>query len=161
MDLEITFDIWFDILFGTWEYLLNTVGVGHLGSTRSGGSAFYSYHWDSSVVTMVGAFLSTFTFILFMDHYDGWLYFMMDVISFMMDGCIMYGGWFHLFYCTCIMDPKRMMYFWFSYVYSFNPFIPYDMYSGWMRILNLICQEAFIINVYYGLWTFNYSFMWM
>ena len=32
-----------------------------------------------------------------MDHYDGWLYFMMDVISsmmdvisFMMDGCIMY-----------------------------------------------------------------------
>ena len=55
-----------------------------------------------------------------MDHYDGWLYFMMDVISFtmdvislLMDGCIMYGGWFHLLYFTCIMDSMRMMYLYF------------------------------------------------
>ena len=31
------------------------MGVGHLGSTQSGGSAFYSYHWDPSVVTMARA----------------------------------------------------------------------------------------------------------
>ena len=101
--------LWFcDLIscFGTWDYLLSVVGVGHLGSTRSGGSAFYSYHWDPSVVIVVGASLSTFPFILSMYHYDGWLYFMMD-------GYIMYGGWFHLFYCTCIMDSMRMMYLYF------------------------------------------------
>ena len=65
------------------------------------------------------------------------VFFMMDVISsmmnvifYMLDGCIMFGGWFHLLYCTCNMDPKRMMYSIFTYVYSLKPFIPYDMYSG-------------------------------
>ena len=55
LDLETTCAMWFDILFGTWDYLLSTVGVDHLGSTRSGGSAFYSYHWDPSVDTVAGA----------------------------------------------------------------------------------------------------------
>ena len=45
--------------------------------------------------------------------YVGWLSFMMIVISLMMDGCIMYGGWFHLLSCTCIMDLMRMMYLYF------------------------------------------------
>ena len=47
--------------------------------------------------------------------YDVWLYFTMVVISLLMDRCIMYGGWFHLFYCTCIMDSMRMMYL-YSYI---------------------------------------------
>ena len=34
---------------------------------------------------------------MFLDYYDRWLDFMMDVLSFMMDGSIMYGEWFHLF----------------------------------------------------------------
>ena len=54
LDLESTCAMWFDILFGPWDYLLSTVGVDRLGSTWSGGSAFYSYHWDPSVDTMAG-----------------------------------------------------------------------------------------------------------
>ena len=32
--------------------------------------------------------------------YGVWKSFMMVVTFFLMDGYIMYGGWFHLFYCT-------------------------------------------------------------
>ena len=46
-----------------------------------------------------------------------------------------------------------------SYVYSFKPFIPCDMYSGWLCIPDFIWHEAFRINVYYGHWTFHYSFI--
>ena len=68
------------------------VGVGHLGSTRSSGISFYSYHWDPSIVTMARASLFAFPFILSMYHYDGWLYFMMDVYIF-------YDGWmYHVCY---------------------------------------------------------------
>ena len=105
LDLESTFDIWIDILFGTWDYLLSMVGVGHLGSMQLGGSDFYSYHWDSYVATMAGISLSVFPFILSLYHYDGWLYLMMDVYIFydgMVDGFI---------YCIliCTMGPMRMM----------------------------------------------------
>ena len=55
------------------------MGVGHLGSMQLCGSDFYSYHGDPSIVTMARASLSAFPFILSLYHYDGWLYFMMDV----------------------------------------------------------------------------------
>ena len=74
--------------------------------------------------------------------YDRWLSLMiivissmMDVISFMLDGCIMYVmvsfTWLHLYHgfykvdlslsCICIL---------------FKIFIPYDMYNGWLNIPN-------------------------
>ena len=80
--------MWFNILFGTWDYLLSAVGVDHLGSTWSGGSAFYSYHWDPSVVTMAGASLFAFPFILSLYHW--WM-----VISY--DGCLYHVWWMVLF----------------------------------------------------------------
>ena len=45
-----------------------------------------------------------------------------------------------------------------TYVYSFKPFIPCDMYIGWLSIPDFICQDAFGTNVYYGLWTFYLFF---
>ena len=44
-------------------------------------------------------------------------------------------------------------------VYSFKPFIPCDMYSGWLSIPYFICQEAFGTNVYYEHWTFKLFFL--
>ena len=41
-----------------------------------------------------------FTFTMFLDYYDGWLDFMIDVLSLWMYGCIRYVIKFHLFYCT-------------------------------------------------------------
>ena len=81
--------MWFDVLFGTWDNILSAVGVDHLGSTQSGGSAFYSYHWDPSIVTMARAFLVGIY--LHFVHGSLWcmvISFMMDVISLLMDGCI-------------------------------------------------------------------------
>ena len=159
--------MWFDILYGTWDYLLSTVGVGHLGPTRSGGSAFSLLPlrsvWDTVArAFFVGTHLHSF-------HGSLWwmVIFVMDVISSMMDfisfmmmdvSCMVDGfiyfialiSWIRCGWCIFI----------FTYVYSFKPFIPCDMYSGWLSIPNFICQEAFKTNLYYGHWTFHYSFMW-
>ena len=48
----------FDILFGTWDYVLSAVGVGHLGPMQSGGSGFFSLTiWDPFEDTMAGPLL--------------------------------------------------------------------------------------------------------
>ena len=59
---------------------------------------------------MAGASLFAFPFILSMYHYDGWLYLMMD-------GYIMYGGWFHLFYCTLYHGSEEEDVFLFLHMY--------------------------------------------
>ena len=75
------------ILFGTWDYLLSLVGVGHLGSTWSGGSAFSLLPWLEHS-------LLAFTFIMFIDHYDRWLYllrWMLYLYSWMDVSCMVDG----------------------------------------------------------------------
>ena len=57
--------------------------------------------------------------LFYLVSFDGWLYFLMDVYIF-------HGGCFHLFYCTCIMDLRRMLYLYFIICILFQPFIPYD-----------------------------------
>ena len=67
------------------------MGVDHLGSTRSGGSAFTL----TIEIRLWSSWLEfswlAFTFTMFLDYYDGWLDFMIDVLSLWMYGCIMYG----------------------------------------------------------------------
>jgi hypothetical protein len=142
--------MWFDILFGTWDYLLSAVGVGHLGTTRSGGSAFYSYHWDPSVTPwlelscwhlpsfwlwIIDVWLYLFWWILY-------LYLIYGYISF--DGCCIFiwcmdvscilDGFIYLLYSYHGSEEDDVLLI--SYVYSFKPFIPCDMYSGWLSIPN-------------------------
>ena len=149
--------MWFDILFGTWDYLLSAVGVGHLGPTWSGGSAFsllplrsvrshcgwsipcwHSFSFFSWITMMDGYILWWMLYLLWWMLY---LYWWMDV-SYMVDGFIYFiilVSWIRRGWCISI----------FTYVYSFKPFIPCNMYSGWFSIPNLICQETFRTNVYY------------
>ena len=88
--------MWFDIMFGTCDYLLSAVGVGHLGSMWLGGSPFSLLPYRSVWDTMAGAFLLAFIFILIMDHWCMVISLLMDVISLLMYGCIMYVRWAHL-----------------------------------------------------------------
>ena len=65
-----------------------------------------------------------------------WMYHVWWMVSFILLYFVswIWGGW-----CISIS----------TYVYSFKPFIPCDMYSGWLSIPNLIFQEAFGTKVYY------------
>ena len=49
--------------------------------------------------------------------YDGWLSFTMIIISLLMDECIMYGGWFHLLYCTLYHGSEKDDVFLFLHMY--------------------------------------------
>ena len=114
LDLESTCVMWFDILFGTWDYLLSVVGVGHLGLMRLGGSAFSllplrsvrNHHAWSILFWHLPPF---YLWIVMMDGYILWwmLYILWwMVVSCMVDGLI-------YFIVLCIMDLRRMMYFYF------------------------------------------------
>ena len=65
----------FDILFGTWDYLLSVVGVGHLGPTQLGGTFFSLLPFEIHLRTpWLELYLLAFIFTLFMYQYERWLH---------------------------------------------------------------------------------------
>ena len=102
MDLEITFDIRFDIIFGTWDYLLNVVGVALFGLPRGRVVVLFTLTIE---IHPLFSWLEFFIYIFF----HSILCIMMDGYIFMMDGYIFMVDDFYLLYCICFMDPKRMM----------------------------------------------------
>ena len=133
----------FSILFVTWDYLLSIVGVGHLGPTWSGGSAFSLLPFEMRSRTLwLELSLLALIFTLFIDHCDGWLHFLCMFLlyvgcHFFYDvGCTMYYGWIHLLYCIVSWIREGWCVIFSFMYYSFKPFIPCDMYSGWLRISN-------------------------
>ena len=87
--------------------------------------------------------------------YDGWLSFTMVVIPLLMDGCIMYGIWFHLFYCTLYHGSEEDDVFIFLCMYILlSPSYPVTctVDDGAFRINFPRCiQKKCILN---GHWTF-------
>ena len=151
----------FDILFGTWDNILSAVGVDHLGSTQSGGSAFYSYHWDPSETPWLEHSLLAFTFLPIMDHWCMVISLLMDVISLLMYGCIMYVRWFHLLILliSWIRRGWCISYFHMYILLSLSYPVTCTV-DDWVFRISFAkrCSEQ-MYNMDIGL--SNYSFMWM
>ena len=110
-------------LFGTWDYLLSAVGVGHLGPTRSGGSAFSLLPFEIHPRTpWLELLLLAFIFTSFMYHF--WR----------MDALVMYIPflwWISLFYDDWMYQILWIVLFTLLHLY----------HDGWCMPLSFMCYS--------------------
>ena len=134
--------LWLVYWLFEWDLSLSPQhgGVDHLGSTWSGGSAFY--------------------FTIEIPTFGYWCW--MDVCSWLSFFLSWWLCSMAIFWCIVldVFDIFRDVVF-ISWCMIFELFIPCDLYRGWLCMLDLTCGILCNCILFHMIYTYGYPMMWM